>query len=189
MQRERFNQPAEFFPCIFCFLKHTQTHAHIRSHTLSFLSLSVSVSHTPPSTRCQHFLLFDLCFCIASGPTAKRLKAHIKVLSAPSNLCSHRDVGFTSTSRVLGRFRVKRLKVRTRGGVEEARGGGSRRRRNVVYNGRQQGTIVYCCSFSPSDWPLESLHQVTHCQVEAETYVKKVFVRFVLFGPLMLSNK
>lgn len=68
-------------------------------------------------------------------------------------------------------------------------GGGSRRRRNVVYNGRQQGTIVYCCSFSPSDWPLESLHQVTHCQVEAETYVKKVFVRFVLFGPLMLSNR
>lgn len=124
VQRERFNQPAEFFPCIFCSLKHTQTHAHIRSHTLSFLSLSVSVSHTPPSTRCQHFLLFDLCFCIASGPTAKRLKAHIKVLSAPSNLCSHRDVGFTSTSRVLGRFRVKRLKVRTRGGVEEARGGG-----------------------------------------------------------------
>lgn len=69
------------------------------------------------------------------------------------------------------------------------RGGGPRRRWNVVYNGRQQGSIVYCCSFSLSDWPLQSLHQVTHCQVEAETYVKKVSVCFVLFGPLMLSNE
>lgn len=103
-------------------LRHTHTYA--RTHSPFSLSLSVSVSHTPPSTRCQHFLLFDLCFCIASGPTAKRLKPHIKVLSAPSNLCSHRDVGFTSTSRVLGRFRVKRLKVRTRGWGEEARRGG-----------------------------------------------------------------
>lgn len=123
VQRERFNQPAEFFPCIFSSLKlrHTYTLAH---SSPPLPPLSVSTSHTAPSTHCQHFLLFDLCFYIASGPTAKRLKPHIKVLSAPSNLCSHRDVGFTSTSRVLGRFRVKRLKVRTRGQGQEVRGGG-----------------------------------------------------------------
>lgn len=106
------------------------------THTHTLISLSLSLAHIPPSTRCQHFLLFDLCFCIASGPTAKRLTPHINVLSAPSNLCSHRDVRFTSTSRVLGRSRVKRSKVRP----------GTQSRWNVVYNGWQQGTIVHCCS-------------------------------------------
>lgn len=43
------------------------------------------------------------------------------------------------------------------------------------------------CFVAASDLLLESLHQVTHCQLEAETYVKKVC--FLLFVPLLSSNK
>lgn len=95
------HQPADFL------------HISSRTHTLSS-SWSLSTHISLPAL---FFLV--LCFCIAFGPTAK-CKAHIKVLSAPSNLCCHLDVGSLQLP-VPGEVQSSNVK----GQIQELTGGGS----------------------------------------------------------------
>ncbi len=123
-------QPADFL--------HISSHTH--THTLS-LSLTPSWSLSTHVSLPALFF-FVLCFCIAFGPTAK-CKAHIKVLSAPSNLCCHLDVRSLQLP-VPGEVQSSNVKGQT----QELTGGGSSLAQDgeCRYQGQQQTYFYEQCT-------------------------------------------
>ena len=106
----------------FLFFLHNFTSCtHTHTHSLS-LSLTLSLSFPwSLSTHCQHFFFFFFLPYASVLPLGQQpsAKPHIKVLSAPSNLCCHLDVRSLQLP-VPGGFKVQVLKVRPRSFIEEA---------------------------------------------------------------------